>query len=111
MISLGRRGAVPKDQQVKAIHIECDSEIPFELKVALSKIYASAMNDNYPNGIRMRLVPDINSMISPDTRQNDTRLRARLKTISNSKSCRLFPGIYPPWILSTLRSEDRSVTW
>jgi hypothetical protein len=67
MISLGRRGAVPKDQQVKAIHIECDSEIQFELKVALSKIYASAKNDDYPNGIRMRLVPEINSMISPDT--------------------------------------------
>jgi hypothetical protein len=33
MISLGRRGAVPKDQQIKAIHIECDREVQFELKV------------------------------------------------------------------------------
>jgi hypothetical protein len=77
MISLGRRGAIPKDEQVKAIHIECDSAVQFELKEALSKIYASAKNDDYPNGIRMRLVPEINSMISPDTRQNVSRLKAR----------------------------------
>jgi hypothetical protein len=69
MISLGRRGSIPKEQQIKAIHIECDSEIQYELKSALSKIYASSKNDDYPNGIRMRLVPEMNSMISPDTRQ------------------------------------------
>jgi hypothetical protein len=34
MISLGTRGAIPKDQQIKAIHIECDSEIQYELKNA-----------------------------------------------------------------------------
>jgi hypothetical protein len=78
MISLGRRGPVPKENQVKeAIHIECDSACQFDVKVALSRIYASAKNDDYPNGIRMRLVPEINSMVSPDIRQNVTRLRAR----------------------------------
>jgi hypothetical protein len=77
MISLGKRGAVPKDQQIKAIHIECDREVQFELKVLLSRIYALEKNTDYPNSIRMRLVPEINSMISPDTRQNVTRLRAR----------------------------------
>jgi hypothetical protein len=68
MISLGRRGAIPKDEQVKAIHIECDSTVQFKLKAALSKIYALAKNEEYPNGIRMCLVPEINSMISPATR-------------------------------------------
>jgi hypothetical protein len=77
MISLGHRGAIPKDEQVKAIHIECDSAVQFELKAALSKIYASATNEEYPNGIRMRLVPEINSTISPATRQNVSRLKAR----------------------------------
>jgi hypothetical protein len=77
MISLGHRGAIPKDEQVKAIHIECDSAVQFELKAALSKIYASAKNEEYPNGIRMRLVPEFNSMISPATRQNASRLKAR----------------------------------
>jgi hypothetical protein len=77
MISLGRRGSIPKEQQIKAIHIECDSEVQYELKNALSKIYASSKNEDYPNGIRMRLVPEMNSMISPDTRQNVNRLRAR----------------------------------
>ena len=77
MISLGRRGAVPKENQIKAIHIECDTAVLFDVKVALSKIYASAKNDDYPNGIRLRLVPEINSMISPETRQNVSRLRVR----------------------------------
>lgn len=77
MISLGRRGKVPKENQVKAIHIECDSADQFELKIALSKIYASSKNEDYPHGIRMRLVPEINYMISPETRQNVSRLRTR----------------------------------
>jgi hypothetical protein len=67
MISLGRRGAVPKDQQVKAIHLECDSAVQCELKLALSKIYAHSY----------AFSPEINSMISPDTCQNVTRLRSR----------------------------------
>ena len=55
MIYLGRRGAAPKENQIKAIHIECDTSIHFDVKVALSKIYASAKKDDYPNGIRFRL--------------------------------------------------------
>jgi hypothetical protein len=43
---------------------------------SLSKIYASAKNDDYPNGIGIHLVPEINAMISPETRQNVSRLRA-----------------------------------
>jgi hypothetical protein len=62
---------------VKAIHVECDSACQFDVKIALSRIYASSKNEDYPNGIRLRLVPEINSMISPETRQNVTRLRAR----------------------------------
>ena len=67
MISLGRRGAVPKENQIKVIDIECDTSVHFDVKVALSRIYASAKNDDYPNGIRLRLVPEINSMISPES--------------------------------------------
>jgi hypothetical protein len=52
MILLGRWGAVPLDQRVKAIHHnECDSKVQFNLKVGLSKIYASEKNLDYPNGI------------------------------------------------------------
>jgi hypothetical protein len=55
MISLGRRAAVPKENQGKAIHIECDSVYQFDVKVALSRIYASAKNEeDYPHGVRMR---------------------------------------------------------
>jgi hypothetical protein len=74
VISLGKRGAVPKEQRVNAIHIECDSEVQFELKILLSKIHALDKNDDHPNGIRMRLVPKMNSLMSPETRQNVTRL-------------------------------------
>jgi hypothetical protein len=48
MISLGVRGSVPKDQQVKAIHIECDSEVQFELKIGLNQIYASERTKTIP---------------------------------------------------------------
>lgn len=58
MISFGTRGQVPKEQQVKAMHIECDSEVQFDLKAELSKIYASEKNKACPNGLRMLLVPD-----------------------------------------------------
>jgi hypothetical protein len=38
MISLQRkRGGIPKDQQVRAIHLECDSADQHDLKLALSK--------------------------------------------------------------------------
>ena len=42
MNSLGCRGAVPKANQIKAIHIERNTSVHFNVKVALSKIYASA---------------------------------------------------------------------
>ena len=77
MTSLGVRGAVLKENQIKAIHVECDTEVHFDVKVALSKIYASEKNDDHPNGMRMRLVPEINSMISPATKQNVSHLRTR----------------------------------
>jgi hypothetical protein len=77
MISLGKKGGIPRDQQVRAIHIECDSSIQQDLKLALSKIYPSVKNVDYPNGVGMRLVPEMNAMISPETRQNVTRLRVR----------------------------------
>ena len=77
MISLGRWGAAPKENQIKAIHVACNTVAHFDVKVALSKIHVSAKNDDDPNGTRMQLVPDINSMISPDTCQNVSRLRTR----------------------------------
>ncbi len=77
MISLDRRGHVPKENKVKAIYIECDSACQFDIKSANSRVCASSKNDDCPNGIRVRFVPEINSVISPETRQNVTRLRAR----------------------------------
>ena len=48
--------------------------------MALSKIHASEKNDDHPNGVRMQLVPEINSMISPATKQSVSRLRTRQDT-------------------------------
>ena len=77
MISLGHRGAFPRENQIKAIHIECNTAAHFDVKVALSKIHASAKNDDCLNGIRLQLVPEINSVISPETCRNVSHLRVR----------------------------------
>lgn len=77
MISLGHRGSVPVDERVRAIHVECSKEDHLEVKVALARIYCSDKNEDYSNGVQMRLVPEMNVMISPETRQNCNHLRAR----------------------------------
>jgi hypothetical protein len=76
MISLGKKGAYLKTNKFELYTSNVIAD-QHDLKLALSKIYASAKNEDYPQGIRMRLVPEMNSMISPDTRQNVTRLRVR----------------------------------
>ena len=53
MTSPGRRGAALKENQIKAIHVECDTAVHFDVKVALSKICASAKNNDHPNGMRI----------------------------------------------------------
>ncbi len=77
MISLGRRGPVPKDNQVKAIHVECDSACHFDVKIDLSRTDAPSKNEAYPTGLRLLLVSGSSSMISPATRQQRTRLPPR----------------------------------
>ena len=39
MMSLGGRGAAPKENQIKATHVECDTTVHFDVKVASSKIH------------------------------------------------------------------------
>lgn len=67
MISLGRGGGgalVLKDQQVRAIHIECDREVQFELKVLLSCIHTSEKNMEYIINL-MRDTPKCHTYVSP----------------------------------------------
>jgi hypothetical protein len=106
MISLGVRGSVPKDQQVKAIHIECDSEVQFELEIGLNQIYTSEKNEDYPNGIQIHLVPELNAMISPETRQMGTDF-VLVRAIFRGKFSRPSSGTFLPSTMSTRKSAGR----
>ena len=85
MISVGRRGAVPKENQIKAIHIECDTSVHFDVKVALSKIYASAKKTTIQTGYACALSPRSTprSLLSLD---RTYRASASAKTTSKNRS-------------------------
>jgi len=78
MISLGTQGLIPKDQQVKALHLYVDELDAALAKPRLMDVYTSkpAPGHSFPLGIRMRLVPELESILNTKGRANAKRLRA-----------------------------------
>jgi hypothetical protein len=72
LITLGQAGAIPVQQQVRAIHVEIDKLKVSEIKPILYRIYGP-----FPNGVRMRLVPEITPLMGPNLRAKADRLRNR----------------------------------
>jgi len=75
---MGAQGSVPKEQQVKALHLYVDA-----LDVALAKpqvmtLYTSkpAHGHIFPLQIQMRLVPEIDTILNTKGRANADQLRA-----------------------------------
>jgi hypothetical protein len=77
LISLGQAGAIPAQQQVRAIHVEIDKLKVSEIKPILYRIYGHAAVGPFPNGVRMRLVPEITPLMGPNSRAKADRLRNR----------------------------------
>ncbi len=77
LISLGQAGAIPVQQQVRAIHVEIDKLKVSEIKPILYRIYGHAAVGPFPNGVRMRLVPEITPLMGPNSRAKADRLRNR----------------------------------
>jgi len=87
MISHGSQGAIPKEQQVKALHVLVD-----ELDVPMAKPLLTALYTNNPSAdhqfplhIRMRLVPEMDAVLNTKGRQNVDKLRACQNTWLSGK--------------------------
>jgi hypothetical protein len=77
MISLGTAGKVPEDNIVKAIHVEVNRKHASSARRKLQEIYGTSQS-TFPNGIRLRLVPTLNSPdLNKITRSKVERLRER----------------------------------
>jgi len=87
MISHGSQGAIPKDQQVKALHVLVD-----ELGVPMAKPLIMALytnnpsaNHQFPLHIQMQLVLEMDAVLNTKGRQNVNKLQACQNTWSSGK--------------------------
>jgi len=86
-ISQESQGTIPKDQQVKALHVLVD-----ELDVAIAKPLTTALytskptaDHQFPLHVQLQLVPEINAVLNTKGRQNVDKLRSCQKTWLSSK--------------------------
>jgi len=87
MISHGSQGAIPKDQQVKALHVLVDElDVPMAKPLILA-LYTSkpGLGHQFPLHIRMRIVPEMDSVLNTKGRQNVDKLRACQNTWLSGK--------------------------
>jgi len=66
MISMGAQGSVPKEQQVKALHLYVDKLDVALAKPRLMEVYTSkpAQGHHSPLQIQMHLVPEIDLILN-----------------------------------------------
>jgi hypothetical protein len=76
VIPMGKQGKIREEDQVRALHIECPSDQYQIVKAILAEIYA-ADAEQFPGGIKLRLVPDIYGVANPETKAKVLHLRAR----------------------------------
>jgi len=78
MISMGTQGSVPKEQQIKVLHLYVDELDAALAKPRLMEVYTSkpTQGHTFPLHIRMRLVPEIDTILNAKGWANADRLRA-----------------------------------
>jgi len=78
MINMGTQGQVKESDQVRALHIYVDEMDVRMAKPLLSALYPSRPSDDhiFPLHIRMRLVPEMDSVLNLKGRKNVDKLRA-----------------------------------
>ena len=79
VISLGRRGSIPDEQRVQALHVEVNRDKKQSAWQKLRELYGSKPKPpyEYPNCTRMRLVPEIEAVLNKTARGKIERLRAK----------------------------------
>jgi len=86
-ISIGSQGPIPKDQQVKALHIYVDKLDVNMAKPLLMALYTSKTSPEhqFPLHIRMRLVPELDAILNTKEHQNVDKLQACQNTWLSGK--------------------------
>jgi len=78
MITLGTQGKIPKENQVRALHVYVDKLDVNTAKPRLLEVYTgnASTKHTFPLHIRMCLVPEIDSIINTQGRRKIDKLRA-----------------------------------
>ena len=84
MISLGTCECIPREQQVRALHIEVAVEIWLAAQSALLAVYGRKNTGSYPNGIRLRFALPIGAAYNLDTKAKLEKLRSHQQVWSQT---------------------------
>jgi len=87
MISLGTQGKIPKENQVRALHVYVDEMDTAVAKPRLTALYEgnAGIGHMFPLHIHMRLVPEIDSVFNTQGRRKIDKLRACQATWTMTK--------------------------
>jgi len=106
MISHGSQGAIPKDQQVKALHVLVDELDVNMAKPLLTVLYTSNPKDNhkFPLHIRMQLVPEMDVVLNTKGQQQVDKLWACQNTWLSGKLVQI-----KTWEIELLDDENNEL--
>jgi hypothetical protein len=84
VIDLGKKGKIPANQAVRALHVEVAKTHQWQAQRALKAYYGGkeAPEDGYPLGIKLRFVTPRKHALNTRDRQKVDRLRQRQNTFS-----------------------------
>jgi len=87
MILLGTQGQIPKENQVRALHVYMDEMDVAAAKPCLMELYEgnTQVGHVFPLHIRMRLVPKIDSVLNMKRRRKINKLHACQATWTMTK--------------------------
>jgi len=87
MISLGTQGKIPPENQVRALHVYVDEMDVTAAKLRLTALYEgnASVGHRFPLHMRMRLVPEVDSVLNTQGRRKIDKLRACQATWTTTK--------------------------
>jgi len=106
MISHGSQGAIPKNQQVKALHVLVDElDVPMAKPLILA-LYTSkpGVGHQFPLHIHMCIVPEMDSVLNTKGHQNVDKLRACQNTWLSGKLIQI-----KMWEIELLNDESNDL--
>ena len=74
---MGQKGQISEENKIRAIHVEADPSDAASAKRWLERTYGTQTKGPFPNGIKMRLVPELTPLTNHQTRVKIESLRAR----------------------------------